>query len=167
MITTSVQDHEYPDYFYAKELNLEVSAHVVLEEDTNQLSVFLRIYSYVMTAIVIATSFGFSLWVHQNRQNRVLHSSQPIFLHMLTLGTAVMGFSIIPLGIDDAIVDANGCNAACIAFPWLLTIGFSITLSALFSKIWRVNQLLKASTRFRRVTVSERDVLIPFTVILI
>lgn len=166
LITVSVNDHDYPDCFFSRDLNLQVSAQVLLEEDMHQLGNTFRIFSHILTVIVLVTSFGFSIWVHRNRENRVLRASQPIFLLMLTLGTAVMGFSIIPLGMDDSSMDEDGCDIACVAFPWLITLGFSITFSALFSKIWRVNQLLKASTSFKRVTVSERDVLVPFAIIL-
>jgi len=166
LITVSVNDHDYPDCFFSRDLNLQASAQVLLEEDMHQLGNTFRIFSHILTVIVLVTSFGFSIWVHRNRENRALRASQPIFLLMLTLGTAVMGFSIIPLGMDDSSMDEDGCDIACVAFPWLITLGFSITFSALFSKIWRVNQLLKASTSFKRVTVSERDALVPFAIIL-
>jgi hypothetical protein len=38
----------------------------------------------------------------------------------------VVGMAIIPLSIDQ-----KGADAACMSFPWLLTIGFSLTFSAL------------------------------------
>jgi len=38
----------------------------------------------------------------------------------------VEGMAIIPLSIDQ-----KGANAACMSYPWLLTIGFSLTFSAL------------------------------------
>jgi hypothetical protein len=39
--------------------------------------------------------------------------------------------------------------------------GLTVTFAALFSKLWRINQLFHA-TSFRRLRVTERDVLMPF-----
>ena len=50
-------------------------------------------------------------------------------------------------------------------FPWLLACGFSITFSALFSKIWRVNQIFQASRNCQRIQVTARHVIVPFLVI--
>jgi hypothetical protein len=47
--------------------------------------------------------------------------TQPYFA-----ATFVEGFAILPLAIDQ-----KGADAACMSFPWLLTIGFSFTFSAL------------------------------------
>lgn len=55
---------------------------------------------------------------------------------------------------------------ACMAFPWLLSIGFTMTFSALFSKIWRLNRVFENAAAFRRVKVKERDVIMPFVVLM-
>jgi len=44
------------------------------------------------------------------------------------------------------------------ALPWLLSMGFSIAMSALFAKLWRINRLFNASNSFRRVCVNAKDV---------
>jgi hypothetical protein len=50
-------------------------------------------------------------------------------------------------------------DAACMAAPWLWGLGFSITFSALFAKVWRVKKLYGASAAIRRVQVHAKDVL--------
>merc|ERR1719469_901177 len=45
--------------------------------------------------------------------------------------------------------------------PWLLSVGFVLTFSALFSKILKVNTIVQASLRFKRVKLSLVDVLKP------
>lgn len=50
------------------------------------------------------------------------------------------------------------------SIPWLLSIGFSVTFSALFTKLWRINKLFGV-TQFRRVQVREKDVILPATII--
>lgn len=52
------------------------------------------------------------------------------------------------------------------AFPWLLSIGFTTTFAALFSKVWRLNQVISNSMQMRRVAVKETDVILPFVVLM-
>jgi len=56
--------------------------------------------------------------------------------------------------------DISRVDAACMAVPWLFSMGFSILFSALFAKIWRVRMVLKAAARFKRKTVQPKDVAI-------
>ncbi|KAI2491380.1 hypothetical protein MHU86_23200 [Fragilaria crotonensis] len=74
--------------------------------------------------------------------------------------------SIIPLSVDDSGYTKDVCNFSCMAFPWLLCIGFATTFSALFSKTWRVNKLFHANRRFVRQEVTEKDVIVPVVCIL-
>jgi hypothetical protein len=62
---------------------------------------------------------------------------------MISIGTLVMAMSIFPFGIEDDIASTGGCSIACMAGLWLFCLGFAITFSALFSKIW----LLKSVSR--------------------
>jgi hypothetical protein len=49
----------------------------------------------------------------------------------------------------------------CMSVPWLLSLGFTISFSVLFSKLWRMNKLFHHES-FRRVNVTEKNVLAPF-----
>ena len=77
-----------------------------------------------------------------------------------------MGASIIPLIIDRGVASEEGCDAACIAFPWLLAVGFSITFASLFTKTHRVNQIFKNAASFKRVKISAWDVAKPMLVLI-
>merc|ERR1711862_818922 len=111
-------------------------------------------------------SIGFAalVWMYENQ--RIVKASQPLFLYFICFGTFIMGLSIFPLAVDDAIASDQGCNAACIAFPWLLVIGFSSAFAALFSKIWRINKIFTAAASFKRIKVNTKDVMIPFVVLI-
>ena len=52
-----------------------------------------------------------------------------------------MGSSIIPLSIDDEVASTKGCDIACMAFPYLLCIGWTLVFAALFSKMVSSNYL--------------------------
>lgn len=66
------------------------------------------------------------------------------------------------MSIDDSIASEEGCSKACASTPWLVFIGFGITFSALFSKIWRLNILFKSAKTFKKITVTIKDVMLPF-----
>jgi len=55
----------------------------------------------------------------------------------------------------------------CVYFTiqWLVSLGFTFIFSALFSKLWRINKVFAAASSMKRVTITERDVLKPFVVL--
>jgi hypothetical protein len=90
---------------------------------------------------------------------------QPSFLVTICAGVAILGSSMIPLGIDDGLVAKERVDIACMSIPWLISTGFTIAFSALFSKLWRINKLFKSATGFQRIVVLPQDVLRPFVVL--
>jgi hypothetical protein len=46
------------------------------------------------------------------------------------------------------------------------SLGFAMTFSALFSKIWRLNRIYHNASNFRRVKVRKIDVMLPFVVLM-
>ena len=143
--------------------------------DYNYIGKF-RIFGDVLLGITLFMSLSLAVWVHMNRKSHAIRSSQPMFLIMVCVGTAIMGLTILPMGIDDE-DDANsisddgiskhsGCNVACMSIPWLLACGWTIIYSALASKLWRINQVMNSAYKFRRLKVSEKGVL-PFFVSLL
>lgn len=75
-----------------------------------------------------------------------------------------MGAAIIPLSVDDGWASEETADYACMAMPWFFSIGFTVTMGALFSKLWRINKLFN-SPQLRRMRVVEKDVIGPFVVL--
>jgi gamma-aminobutyric acid type B receptor len=65
-----------------------------------------------------------------------------------------MSSAIFPMSINDGVASVHGCNIACMSVPWILFVGFAITFSALFAKIWRIHKVMNKS--MRRVVIRER-----------
>lgn len=126
----------------------------------------LRIFGYTVCAIIMLLSTGFGIFTIAKRGHPTIRKSQPPFLLMICVGTLLIGSAIIPLSFDDENYSEESCSIACMAVPWLLFIGFVTAFSALFSKIWRVNKILHSPNRFKRITVTEKDVLAPFAVLM-
>jgi 7 transmembrane sweet-taste receptor of 3 GCPR len=94
-----------------------------------------RIAGLVMMSIVIALGSFLAVWVYWNRNAQVVKMMQPPFLFMVCVGIIVSSFTIIPLGANDE--NTSNIDAACLALPWLASIGDTITISALSSKLLR------------------------------
>lgn len=126
----------------------------------------IRPYGLALAGISMVLSLGLMIWVIYNRNTAVVRKSQPLFLGMICAGTFLMSTTIIPLSIDDSIASEEVCTIACMTAPWLFWIGFIFAFSALSSKIERIRKLVEGSSRFRRVTVTAWDVMIPFLFLL-
>lgn len=134
----------------------------------------LRILGLSLSMIILISSIGFSLWtkIHQNRY--IIRASQPIFLYYICFGTFLLGASIIPLSLDDEILsnnqnnnnDYSSMNIVCTSIPWLQSLGWCISFSALFSKTKRINTIFHNPDRFKRIVVEARDVMIPMIILI-
>ena len=158
-----VEDDDYPDCLHSGDISFDVSLRVSPQPNLNQLG-GIRIAGLFLAAIAMATSFGFTVWVGVNRKVRVVMASQPLFLVMISAGCFILASAVIPMSIDDGVASQQGCNIACMATPWTVSVGFVTTFSALYSKIKRVNMIFSASNSFKRIKVTEKDVMKPFAI---
>ena len=115
-----------------------------------------------LVSVVFVTCVAATSWVYMFRTTRVVKVMQPVFLLTILMGVFILSSTMIPLGIDDGLASERGCDIACMSIPWLLSTGFTISFSALFSKLWRINRLFNATRGIRRVVVTHKDVLAPF-----
>jgi hypothetical protein len=120
----------------------------------------------VLTLFGIALALGFVVWTECHKKGRVVLASQPFFLHTICVGTVILSSGIIPLSIDDNVASLDCCSIACNGLPWLVTLGFSVTFSALFTKTSRVNKLLSSPNKLKRIKVTKRDTAIPMVALL-
>merc|ERR1711966_438221 len=115
---------------------------------------------YILCVAIVGLSFGFGGWTYHNRKAKVVRASQPIFLYIICVGTAFIGASIIPLTLGPE-------DGPCQAFPWMLSIGFSLTFSALFTKTYRIKKVMQSAAKFKRLKLTARDVMKPMIALLI
>jgi hypothetical protein len=113
-------------------------------EDLNLASNGVRSICWAASGTVLLFSFYCTLWTIMRRKTPVVRSSQPIFLVILCAGTFIMGCSIIPVTLQEPI-SQSFLDAACMLDIYLLSVGFSTTFAALFSKTWRINIVYKVS----------------------
>jgi 7 transmembrane sweet-taste receptor of 3 GCPR len=135
-------------------------------ENMNQIN-HLVPYGYTCFGFIALFTVLFATWTIKYRKSVVVRASQPFFLVLICCGALLFGSAIIPMGIDDSRYSNTACDRACMAGPWLLILGWTIIFSAIYAKLRRVNLVFSASIHMRHVTVSKKDVLIPFAFMLI
>jgi hypothetical protein len=139
------------------------------EENYNYVNDGLIILGIVLFAVQAATS-GVSLgWMVKFRNNHVVRASQPEFLSLVAVGCLMLASAILPLSIEggyryerDAITleetatleaEISKVDAACMATPWLICMGFVLIYSALIAKMHRINEIMKNAQSFHRAEV--------------
>lgn len=166
--TDSRQWYQWPNspgYIYADGTAVPPPELPASTEDTNKLTTAIRATSWSLAATVILTSVALSTFVFVKRKDEFIVASQPPFLYFLCAGTLVMGIAILLLTIDDAVTSDTMVSVACMSSAWFISIGFTITFAALFSKTWRINKLVRMSRRLARVTITAKDVMVPFLIL--
>ena len=119
----------------------------------------LALMSLVLFAVVVSL-----MWTLIYRNHSVVIASQPPFLYSLFLGSTITSFAIFFSSFDESFGWSDQMlDAACVAIPWLCSIGLIITYSALFTKLWRVNKVL----HFRNARVKVRHVMWPALLLII
>jgi len=147
-------------------VNVDVELQVLPTEELNQLG-NIRIVGFCLAGLILCGAIGFGFWCLVNRQKHSVKLMQPLFLVTLCCGIFLIGSSLIPMSLDDEIVSQDVANTACMAYTWLLSLGFSISYAALYAKLKRVNTIVSNAVNFRRIQVKERDVLGPMALLVI
>lgn len=148
------------------DITFDLTMKVYPKEQKNQLGSISAV-GFTLFGVISCTSILFATFVFCNRHQQIVQKLQPIFLCTICFGTLVMGSVIVPLSLDDGNVPLKRCDIRCMSLPWLLCMGFSISMSALIAKLWRVNRVFGAAASYRRVVVRPQDVALPMMVLLL
>jgi hypothetical protein len=92
-----------------------------------------RAVGYSLMGLVFLGSFVAFAWLLWYRNARVVVSSQPLFLFMVSFGSLVMASSIFPLGLEEPL-PTSSLDSACMAAPWLYVSGSVVAFSSLLAK---------------------------------
>lgn len=131
----------------------------------NQLGNGIRGYGFAIASLTMVLAVVFAFWSYKKRLSPVVKASQPLFLVLICLGVFILASSIFPMAIDDGFASVEACDKACMAIPWLISMGWSILFAALYAKLRRVNLVVRNALAFRSIKVSEKDVMLPFAVL--
>jgi hypothetical protein len=134
--------------------------------DMNLIPPSIRAFCLSLGGLVIFMSMWWILWTYMNREKDVVKASQPIFLCQICVGTIIITSAVVPMSMQEPVSEI-GLDISCMATPWLISVGFVTTFSALFTKTWRLNKLFRNSRNLRRVVIRPKDVVLPFIILMI
>jgi len=118
--------------------------------------------SSIFYILSIAVAVVCAVWTFQHKDTRIVRASQAFFLYLICIGTMIFATTMIPLIVDSSTKFKNDeMSASCNSGFWLFFTGFSIISSALYSKLRRINKIMKSSQRCRRVEVTVRNSIVP------
>jgi len=104
-----------------------------------------------LMSISLATSAASALWVYAKRRTRIVRSAQPQFLYLLCFGSMVMASSIAFMSYDESFGwSQDQLNAACVAFPWLFTMGYIVIYASLYMKLLRIHRVMQIEFRKKK-----------------
>lgn len=112
----------------------------VLTVDLNLIGDGARIFGLTLSVLVMVVSTGFAIWTLIYRKSVVVRLTQPFFLSMICIGTFMIGAAIVFMSLQEP-VSETVLDVTCMTVPWLLSIGFVISFSALLSKTLRINKV--------------------------
>jgi hypothetical protein len=116
--------------------------------EQNYVNSVIRGLGLAFMGVVILMALMTVIWVYIHREHRVLRGAQPHFLYVLAVGSAISASTLVPISFDERNgLSQEQLSQACMAIPWLLSLGHIITYGALFSKLWRINKVLQFSRR--------------------
>lgn len=131
-----------------------VDCNTPVPEDLHLIPRPLLVVAYCLLGINAVVIVGCALWILWNRRSQQVRISQPHFLLLVLLGCAISSSTILALGQQDTTADGSNSVTACMAIPWLYSVGFCVTFGTLFTKIRRVYIIFKTSAQMKRVKVT-------------
>lgn len=131
---------------------------IAVPEELNLIPQSLKALAFCLLGINGLVILGCGTWLFWNRKSQQVQMSQPSFLLLVLLGCAISSSTIIAMAQEPDASTSTG-DAACMAIPWLYSLGFCVTFGTLFAKVRRVYIVFKSSAQLKRVTVSVLETL--------
>ena len=145
-------------------LNQPPQKNVYEEMNLSNNAVLGCMYGMAIVSMLLPLCAG--IWTYRNRDTPCVRESQPIFLGILCLGTFLTGSTIVFLTFQEP-MSLEVLDAGCKVAPWLFFTGMSLSVSALFTKIYRINRVFNCAKAFQRVKIRAIDVAKPLATLTI
>ena len=108
---------------------------IEIPENLNSIPASFKAMAYAMLGINVLVIVICAVWLYFYRYSAQVRYSQPFFLLLVLLGCLISSCTIIAMAQED---DGEKMSQACMAIPWLYSVGFSVSFGTLFAKILRV-----------------------------
>ena len=130
---------------------------VEFSENFNYLPPAAKITASALALVVIILCIVSAVWVYRRKLAAIVRKSQPNIVIIFLVGAAISTSSIFFMGYEDTEAASSGWkDFACMAVPWLWSVGTNVQFSALFCKQYRI-LLLFRNKKLRRKKIIDVD----------
>ena len=110
------------------------------EEEMNLIPSAVQWIGRCLSILMLLACLAGLVWLHRNRRSPGVKIAQPLFLAMLGVGAFLIACSMVPMSFQEPMSQTT-LSIGCASIPWFISIGFTTAYAALFSKLWRVNEV--------------------------
>eukprot|EP00535_Pseudo-nitzschia_heimii_P010062 CAMPEP_0197181248 /NCGR_PEP_ID=MMETSP1423-20130617/5594_1 /TAXON_ID=476441 /ORGANISM="Pseudo-nitzschia heimii, Strain UNC1101" /LENGTH=781 /DNA_ID=CAMNT_0042631469 /DNA_START=174 /DNA_END=2519 /DNA_ORIENTATION=+ len=116
----------------------------------------------ILCGLSVVAAVVSAIWTYLNRKTRIIRASQPFFLYLICFGTILVALDLMTVTIITSTeMDMNQKLILCGMSPWLFFVGLSVWISSFYSKLYRINKIMKNAKNFKRITVEVKDAIHP------
>ncbi|XP_067681814.1 probable G-protein coupled receptor CG31760 isoform X2 [Haliotis asinina] len=122
----------------------------------------LRVVVLLVIAFIIAGCAIVAIVIHKNRNEMVIKTASPLFLHLMCLGAVIMcchGF----------VLYGEPSDVSCTIEIWPFHCGFSVMYGALILKTWRISVIFSVGS-MKRISLPDKSLLhrlVPIVVVVV
>ncbi|XP_078366097.1 gamma-aminobutyric acid type B receptor subunit 2-like isoform X2 [Oculina patagonica] len=152
-IFDSQRDSIWPD-------NKPPKDHTVQNLEFMMIPLPLIIIMWLMAAVGIICSASFLYFNISNGKNRIIKMSSPKLNNIIILGCILCYASVVLLGLDARFLTLKEYGNNCNARTAVLSVGFSLSFGAMFSKTWRVHKIFTAAKTLKKMAIKDLHLLV-------
>ena len=119
-------------------------------------------FASILCVIAVTAALVSAIWTYRNRKCRIIRASQSFFLYLICIGSALIALTISPLvALASVKLTQSQGRLCCSLTVWFGWVGLSLLVSSFYAKLYRINKVMRASHRLKRVTIRIRDAILP------
>ncbi|XP_068723157.1 gamma-aminobutyric acid type B receptor subunit 2-like [Montipora capricornis] len=115
----------------------------------------LIIIMWIAAVLGVICSLSFLYFNISNGKNGVIKMSSPKLNNIIIMGCILCYVSVVLFGLDARFLDSKGYGINCNVRAVVLSLGFSLSFGALFSKTWRVHKIFTAAKSLKKMAIKD------------
>ncbi|XP_032219288.2 gamma-aminobutyric acid type B receptor subunit 2 isoform X1 [Nematostella vectensis] len=115
----------------------------------------LIVVTWLLAGIGALLSIFFLYFNVVHRGNRSIKMSSPQLNNFIILGCLLCYASVVLFGLDGRFLTLERYGFSCNARTTVLSIGFSLSFGAMFSKTWRVHKIFTAAKTLKKMAIRD------------
>jgi hypothetical protein len=133
---TSMANGRSENIFSDEQANDSDQEEEIPMENMNYLHPVAQAIGLSIASLCFVSSLALGFWVYRNREAPMIKVSQPEFLYLICLGSAMAALAVFPLSFDESHgFSEKTLSICCMSYPWVFQLGCIILYLALFSKV--------------------------------